>query len=83
MYIISPDIVATNGGKRPPHIYGYENSKTHLCLWWPKQREWRRDMKFIETYIPWTAEWLWYYEYWRATGEWAGGGVHSDGTKDE
>ncbi|AUT64872.1 hypothetical protein [Paraburkholderia terrae] len=83
MYIISPDLVSSNGGKRPPHIYGHENGKTQLCLWWPKQREWHRDMKFIETYIPWTAEWLWHYEYWRATDEWAGGGVHPNGTKDD
>ncbi|WP_179098563.1 hypothetical protein [Burkholderia pseudomallei] len=38
-------------------------------------------MRFIETYIPWTAEWLWYYEYWRSTGKWVGGGAHPSRSK--
>jgi hypothetical protein len=76
MYVIKPDLVVQAGGKRPPHIYGYENGKTWLCLWWPKQREWQRGMKFVETYIAWTSEWLWHYEFWRSTGKWAGGGAH-------
>lgn len=76
MYVIKPDLVVLAEGKRPPHIYGYEDGKTRLCLWWPKQREWQRGMEFIETYIAWTTEWLWHYEYWRSTGEWAGGGAH-------
>ncbi|TXC79121.1 hypothetical protein [Paraburkholderia azotifigens] len=82
MYVISPDIVASNAGKPPPHIYKYDRPKTKLCLWWPKAREWRRDMKFAETYIPWAAEWLFHYEYWLATGVWEGGGVHPPGPKE-
>ncbi|NTZ05550.1 hypothetical protein FCJ60_07090 [Burkholderia metallica] len=81
MFVISPDLVASNNGKRPPHIYGYKGVQTELCLWWPKQREWNREMRFIETYIPWTAEWLWYYEYWRSTGKWVGGGAHPSRSK--
>jgi hypothetical protein len=28
------------------------------------------------TIIPWTIEWLFFYETWLATGEWHGGGKH-------
>lgn len=30
------------------------------------------------TIIPWTIEWLYYYELWLATGEWLGGGDHPE-----
>ena len=30
------------------------------------------------TIIPWTIEWLYFYELWLATGEWLGGGEHVD-----
>ena len=29
-------------------------------------------MKIHETIIPWTAEWLVFYELWQLTGEWYG-----------
>ncbi len=44
--------------------------------WMPKKREWRPQMQLSDTYIAWTAEWLWYFEDWLATGIWAGGGEH-------
>jgi hypothetical protein len=83
MYVIKPDLVVKAGSKRPPHIYGHSDGKTHLCLWWPKQREWKRDMKFIESYIAWTAEWLWHYEYWLSSGKWEGGGAHPAERKEK
>ena len=33
-------------------------------------------MRLFDTLIPWTAEWLWYFEDWLATGVWSGGGEH-------
>ena len=30
------------------------------------------------TIVPWTIDWLACYEGWLATGEWAGGGIHTD-----
>ena len=35
------------------------------------------------TIIPWTVEWLYYYELWQATGEWLGGGEHPENEIDK
>jgi hypothetical protein len=76
--VLNPDLRDLAGGRRPPHIYPSKGPGTKLCLWWPKAREWSPYMSFAETYIPWTAEWLWHFENWLATGEWEGGGVHPE-----
>jgi hypothetical protein len=78
MYVTKPDLMSLSKGVRPPHIYSHEAGRTELCLWWPKMREWTSNMKLTDTYIAWTAEWLWYFEDWLITGEWAGGGAHPD-----
>ena len=31
-------------------------------------------MLIAETIVPWASEWLFYYEIWKGTGEWYGGG---------
>jgi hypothetical protein len=31
-------------------------------------------MPIADTIIPWTSEWLFFYELWLASGEWHGGG---------
>jgi hypothetical protein len=31
-------------------------------------------MLIADSTIPWTAEWLIFYEIWKATGDWHGGG---------
>jgi hypothetical protein len=35
-------------------------------------------MKLNETYLPWTSEWLDYFEEWLVTDVWAGGGAHPE-----
>lgn len=60
------------GNRRPPHLYPDDS----LCLYYPAAREWRRDMFLSNTVLPWTAEWLFHYEVWMATGTWTGGGIH-------
>ncbi|HYM07249.1 MAG TPA: hypothetical protein VE377_25720 [Candidatus Dormibacteraeota bacterium] len=36
-------------------------------------------MRLSHSIIPWLALWLMFYEMWRATGEWYGGGIsHGD-----
>jgi hypothetical protein len=74
--VLKPNLFALAGGRRPPHIYSDSGPGTSLCLWWPKRREWQPNMKLADTYLAWTAEWLWYFEDWLATGAWAGGGEH-------
>lgn len=76
MIVLQPDLFALANGRRPPHVYPHAAPGTKLCLWWPKRREWLPQMKITETYLPWTAEWLWYFEDWLTTDNWAGSGEH-------
>ena len=59
-----------------PHIYGCNINKheVRLCLALPK--EFNYSMFIADTIIPWTVEWLFYYEIWLYSGTWYGGGVH-------
>ena len=50
------------------HIYGCGA----LCLCDPRQTPWRRLNNVHETIIPWTAEWLVYYELYLIRGKWLG-----------
>jgi hypothetical protein len=76
MLVLSPDLTTLADEAALPHVYPNSGPGTKLCLWWPKQREWLPQMKLVDTYIAWTAEWLWHFEDWLATGVWAGGGEH-------
>ena len=63
-----------------PHTYHrfYEsehNEYVKLCLYYPIYGEWTKNMFLSETIIPWAIDWLKYYELWRITGEWLGGGI--------
>lgn len=51
------------------HIYPQDNS---LCLYYPHDKEWTEKNYIGETIIPWTAEWLRFYEIWQKTGIWFG-----------
>lgn len=62
-------------GKSLPHVFPGDE----LCLHFPG--EWSPDMLITDSIIPWTSEWLYFYELWLATGEWHGGG-HDPGSKD-
>lgn len=81
LFVLSPDLGALANGAELPHIYPSDGIGIKLCLWWPKQREWIPQMKLMDTYIAWTAEWLWHFENWLATGIWAGGGEHPHARK--
>lgn len=76
MIVVSPNLQALAGTRPLPHIYPYKGQGTKLCLWVPRYEEWTHSMKLIETYVPWTAEWLLYFEHWLVTDEWLGGGEH-------
>jgi len=81
VFVITPDLVHLSGGRTIPHIYKNDGPGTLLCLWWPKKMEWHPKMKLIDTYIPWTAEWLGYFEHWLLTNVWEGGGEHPNSRK--
>lgn len=74
--VVKPDLNILARGEKIPHIYPYRGQGTRLCLWWPKGREWVPQMKLSDTFILWTAEWLYYFELWLQSGEWSGGGEH-------
>lgn len=76
MFVLGPDLTTLADEAALPHVYTHNGPGTKLCLWWPKQREWLPQMKLVDTYIAWTAEWLWHFEDWLTTGVWAGGGEH-------
>lgn len=59
-----------------PHKYDVDakNNMVQICLY--RYREFTRDKFLANTIIPWTIEWLYFYEIWLATGEWCGGGEH-------
>lgn len=71
IYVIDPKLPLAEGAKKLPHTY----KEQHLCLYYRRAREWRDDMYLYQTVIPWTSEWLQFYEIWLGTGKWNGGGI--------
>lgn len=76
LLVLDPDPRVLAVGRKVPHTYPHDGPGTKLCLWLPDAHEWAATMKLSETYLPWAAEWLDYFEEWLVTGEWAGGGAH-------
>lgn len=74
--VTAPDLKALANGEKIPHVYPSNGSGTSLCLWWPKEREWSSQLKIADTLVPWTAEWLYYFELWLLTKTWEGGGEY-------
>jgi hypothetical protein len=65
VHIVSPPIPDD-----APHIY--HDRDNALCLFYPKHNEWTSDRYVCDTIVPWTSEWLYYYEIWQVTGKWFG-----------
>ena len=66
-----------------PHKYEVDpkNNMVWICLY--RYREFTKDKFLANTIIPWTVEWLYFYEIWLATGTWCGGGEHPTNTTKE
>lgn len=77
VWVKTPALVPREPGGRIPHMYGQKR----LCLFYPRGNEWSGDMYVADSFVPWAAEWLHYYELWHATGEWLGGG-HEPGNSE-
>ena len=77
-YVLWPDLKALADGQFPPHIYDHNAGRTKLCLFMPGGGEWRAGFWLSETIVPWTIDWLRYYEIWLVDGTWHGGGEHPD-----
>ncbi|MFN8418792.1 MAG: hypothetical protein U0528_06065 [Anaerolineae bacterium] len=61
--VLSPDI-----RHDAPHTY----RDMTLCLYRPADESWTSAKLIANTIVPWTAEWLRYYEIWLNTGFWCG-----------
>lgn len=68
VYVESPQLEVRVGEASLPHVYEGDR----LCLNLPA--EWKRTDSIAKTTVPWISEWLFYYEIWRSTGDWKGGG---------
>lgn len=66
--VLRPQLTLAPGFTRLPHVF----EGNELCL--HLSGEWRPDLRISEYIIPWVSFWLYFYEVWRATGEWLGGG---------
>ena len=57
-----------------PHRYhkDLERQEVQLCL--NMTYEFNYSLRIIDTIIPWTQEWLYFYEIWLTIGVWKGGG---------
>lgn len=75
VYVINKKLSLAEGHEKLPHIYG-SNENQNLCLYFRQGREWGDQMLIAKTILPWTSEWLWFYENWLATGKWMGRGIH-------
>jgi hypothetical protein len=65
--VLAPRLMMPDG-KYLPHVFPGDE----LCLHYPS--EWSAKMPIADTIVPWTSEWLFFYELWLATDEWHGGG---------
>ena len=59
-----------------PHEFevDVEAKMVRICLY--RYSEFNVHKLLADTIVPWTVEWLFFYEMWLATGEWLGGGEH-------
>jgi len=66
-----PDVYIINPQIQPRAEYHmYADGK--LCLYDWREMPWRAHMDLHETIIPWTSEWIVFYELWCLTGKWLG-----------
>lgn len=82
VYLYSQGIIKEKD-KKIPHCYKQEyinknNELVKICLYYPKYHEWTPNMLLSETIIPWAIEWLYFYENWRITDKWLGGGIEHE-----
>lgn len=71
IYVESPQLKPLQPNEKVPHTY----APNELCLY---RWEFKADQPLATTIIPWMLHWLVFYESWRVTGVWQGGGEHPD-----
>lgn len=69
--VLSPPLERDKQGHLP-HVYQNGTLCLHL------EKEWSQTDSLVNSVLPWTSEWLFFYEIWKATGQWTGsGGDHA------
>lgn len=58
----SPKVWVRDPALHPKARHRYDDDS--LCLYDPRVGEWHPGLFLSETIVPWTAEWLFYYEAW-------------------
>lgn len=76
VYVLNRKLELYPGETALPHVYNSE--KQWLCLYYRRAKEWNSKMFIADTIVPWISEWLYHYEFWLATGEWHGKGIHGN-----
>ena len=75
VFVKDPDLLMLTEGRPLPHVY---HDPLCLCLYLPRANEWIGSMRIDQTFVPWTATWLYFFEEWLVSDEWKGGGEHPD-----
>jgi hypothetical protein len=74
LVVEDPPLRRRQPDEKIPHTY----EEDRPCVYLPSTGEWRSDKYIAHTIVPWLSTWLFFYEVWRATGEWLGGGIHPE-----
>jgi hypothetical protein len=64
IWVVDPEIPY----EKAIHMY----ADGSLCLYDWREQPWKESYHLYDTILPWTAEWLLYYEIYRMTGKWIG-----------
>ncbi|MCY4160578.1 MAG: hypothetical protein OXE77_01800 [Flavobacteriaceae bacterium] len=72
VFVINERLKIAPNREKLPHVY--DGGKQQLCLYSSSKKEWNGFKPIADTIIPWTSEWLFYYELWLLSGQWYGGG---------
>jgi len=68
--------------RHPDQPVAHTNGPSEPCLFTIANGDWGSGMYLGQTIVPWLLEWLVFYELWRGTGRWFGGGTLPDGYDD-
>lgn len=63
VFVLVPKVL-----NRAPHLY----EDRSLCLYHPNDKSFDGETLISDTIIPWTSEWLYFYEGWLKEGVWWG-----------
>ncbi len=78
----APDVRILEPEIKPEAKLHFYRSGT-LCLYDWREQPWQRRWRLADTVIPWTAEWLVFYEMYLLTGVWGGPSAVHAGPKAE